>query len=399
MTTGTVSAGHMTATLPRQDRRMRPLRLRATATVVLLLATVAVASAPSATSAPSANAVRMNEIQVIGTHNSYHRELSFAEKQVQQQEHGDANFWNLEYSHASLPTQFGAENVRSLELDVFPDPEGGLYADPLVRREAGLPALDDPAYQQPGFKVLHWADHDYGTVCVTFAQCLRQVRDWSRENPGHAPISILLEMKSTDPAMEDRGGPTSPPWTGEMLVDLDAEIRAVFGEEDIITPDDIRQPGKTLEQSVLEDGWPTLRAARGEVMFMLNQGTAPATQQYLDGHPNLEGRVLFPNSRPGQDHAAFIGYDDPTGANEATIREFVEQGYLVRTRADVPFAEAASGDTGRLRAALDSGAQIISTDFPVVGLAARYGSDYVAELPGGRTARCNPVNAPARCLL
>ncbi|MGP3969077.1 phosphatidylinositol-specific phospholipase C1-like protein [Streptomyces sp. 6N223] len=379
-----------------------PFRLRASATVAVLLAAAGVASvpgaAPAAPAASSAPAVRMNEIQVIGTHNSYHRELSFEEKQIQQQEHGDANFWNLEYSHASLPAQFGAERVRSLELDVFPDPEGGLYAEPLVRGEAGLPPLDDPAYQRPGFKVLHWADHDYGTNCVAFADCLRQVRQWSRANPTHAPLSILLEMKSTDPAMEEMGGPTSPLWNGAMLEDLDAEIRSVFGEEDLITPDDIRRPGQTLEQSVLQDGWPALRASRGTVMFLLNQGTAPATLEYLDGHPNLENRVLFPNSLPGQDHAAFIGHDDPLGANEATIRDFVERGYLVRTRADVPFAEASSGDTERLRAALDSGAQIISTDFPVVGLAARHGSDYVAELPGGHAVRCNPVNAPAQCV-
>jgi hypothetical protein len=77
----------------------------------------------------------------------------------------------------------------------------------------------------------------------------------------------------------------------------------------------------------------------------------------------------------------------------------VEQGYFVRTRSDVPFTEAASGDTTRLRAALASGAQMISTDFPVTGLAARHGTDYTAELPGpgAPPVRCNPVNAPRGC--
>lgn len=63
----------------------------------------------------------------------------------------------------------------------------------------------------------------------------------------------------------------------------------------------------------------------------------------------------------------------------------------------MPFTEARSGSTGRLKAALDSGAQMISTDFPVIGLSARHGSDYTAELPGGATVRCNPVNAPTGC--
>ena len=71
------------------------------------------------------------------------------------------------------------------------------------------------------------------------------------------------------------------------------------------------------------------------------------------------------------------------------------KGYFVRTRSDVPLDQASSGDTGMLRDALTSGAQMVSTDFPVPGLAARYGSDYVAELPGGSSAvRCNPVTVP-----
>lgn len=51
----------------------------------------------------------------------------------------------------------------------------------------------------------------------------------------------------------------------------------------------------------------------------------------------------------------------------------------------------------RLHGSLASGAQLISTDFPEVGMSARYGSDYVAALPGGSPARCNPVNAPPGC--
>jgi hypothetical protein len=34
---------------------------------------------------------------------------------------------------------------------------------------------------------------------------------------------------------------------------------------------------------------------------------------------------------------------------------------------------------------------------PVPGMAARYGSDFVAALPTGGVARCNPVNARTNC--
>jgi Phosphoinositide phospholipase C, Ca2+-dependent len=75
----------------------------------------------------------------------------------------------------------------------------------------------------------------------------------------------------------------------------------------------------------------------------------------------------------------------------------VRDGYLVRTRSDVPLATVTANDPAMLQAALVSGAQLISTDFPQIGMTGRYDSDYVARLPGGLPARCNPVNAPRGC--
>lgn len=75
----------------------------------------------------------------------------------------------------------------------------------------------------------------------------------------------------------------------------------------------------------------------------------------------------------------------------------MRRGYFVRTRSDVPLQTVAENDRSMLDAALASGAQLISTDFPQIGMSARYGSDFVAALPGGGPARCNPVNAPPGC--
>ncbi|MEU4697658.1 phosphatidylinositol-specific phospholipase C1-like protein [Nonomuraea dietziae] len=366
--------------------------------VTALLAATALAVLSSAAPAVGTTArsdVRINQIQTIATHNSYHREVTDAEKDVQRKT--DANWWNLQYSHAALPHQFASQRVRGIELDVFPDPQGGLYSKPLVRRDAGLPPLDDPDLTKPGFKVLHWGDHDYATTCSALVTCLRQVRDWSDANPGHVPITILTELKTTDPAKEAVGGAKSGPWTAALLDALDTEIRTVFPDDRLITADDVRRPGLSLEESVLRHGWPRLSDSRGKVLFFMDNQSAAVQTPYLAGRPNLEGRVLFTNSRPGRPDAAFIGWNDPLGANTAQIQDFVRRGYYVRTRSDVPFTEARSGDTTRLKAALDSGAQMISTDFPVIGLSARNGSDYVAELPGGAIARCNPLVAPRGC--
>ncbi|WP_079166507.1 Ca2+-dependent phosphoinositide-specific phospholipase C [Streptomyces oceani] len=58
---------------------------------------------------------RLNEIQAMATHNSYHREVSFAEQKVM--ERHAPTFRNLLYSHASLLKQLERERVRGIELD------------------------------------------------------------------------------------------------------------------------------------------------------------------------------------------------------------------------------------------------------------------------------------------
>jgi hypothetical protein len=365
-----------------------------TAAAALALVAVAGASPPVGT-----GSVRLNELQAIGTHNSYKRETSEAE-QAEYDEiiatPGDYDQF-LAYSHATIPNQFGRQNVRGLELDLFGDPAGGLYVEPLVRKRLGLGPLPDPAWREPGVKVLHIVDFDYETTCVLLVTCLEEVDTWSDANPNHVPLTILLELKLSDSRAVANGGVVAPPWDASALDALDAEIRSVFEEDEFISPDDVRRPGLTLEQSVRTFGWPTLADSRGQVIFLLDNDPGPIRTAYTAGRPNLEGRVIFTNSRVGQTDAAFIKRNEPRGANTAQIQDLVRQGYLVRTRSDVPLATVTSGDTSMLEAALVSGAQVISTDFPEVGMSARYGSDYVARLPEGGPARCNPVNARPNC--
>ena len=89
--------------------------------------------------------------------------------------------------------------------------------------------------------------------------------------------------------------------------------------------------------------------------------------------------------------------NDPRGANQAEIQRLVSKGYLIRTRSDEPMATIRDKDYSRLGIALASGAQVVTTDWPVAGMAARYDSDFVAKLPGHTAVRCNPVTAPKWC--
>jgi hypothetical protein len=337
--------------------------------------------------------LRLNQIQVIGTHNSFHRAPPSDE--LEQLAALDAQAAaERAYSHAPIGEQLAEQRIRQLELDVFVDSQGGRYADPALRADDAepMPAVMD----EPGIKVLHEQDVDYHSVCPALRQCLEEVAAWSDANPAHVPVAIHVQLKD-GPLIFDVADQATPElWTAEQLDALDAEIRDVFDEGELITPDEVRAGAATLEEAVLADGWPTLGESRGKVMFlMINSGQYRDT--YRDGHPVLEGRVLFTNAEPGQPDAAYVGVDDPV-VDGARIAELVELGYLVRTRADANGVEAQATDTTRLDAALASGAHWIATDYPGPdGARAQYGTDFVAQLPGFVPARCNPVTAPDDC--
>lgn len=334
-----------------------------------------------------AQPLRLTEIQLIGSHNSYHAGISPNEMAFLRKMNPKAAD-SLDYTHPSLTTQLN-DGVRQLELDVFADVKGGRFANPAHPRmaaKAGFPA--DPPYEfaaamlKPGFKVLHVQDLDYRSNCQPFTGCLEEIRTWSKAHPGHLPIFLLIENKHDTPRPEYMVKPEE--MTAAMFDALDAEIRSVFRAEELITPDVVRGSFPTLDRAVLEKGWPSLESSRGKFVFLLDQEVA--TPIYTQGHPALEGRVLFTNAKAGTPDAAFIKMNDPRSPQ---IAELVRKGYLVRTMTDSGPEGVRTNDTRRRDAALGSGAQLLSTDYPYVEKAP--GSGYHVEFPSGVIARCNPV--------
>ena len=71
---------------------------------------------------------RINQVQVIGTHNSYHIEPHpTIMKMINAAGRQGAG---IEYTHRPLATQFSQFGIRQIELDVRADPDGGRYANP-----------------------------------------------------------------------------------------------------------------------------------------------------------------------------------------------------------------------------------------------------------------------------
>ncbi len=339
------------------------------------------------------NCLHLNQIQVLGSHNSYKQPVT-PEILAVLRAFDPALASSLEYWHAPLEEQFAEQAIRQIELDVFADPEGGLYAKRVGLGVVGLPNTPPPELLQPGFKVLHVQDLDFNASCLTFVDCLRQVDAWSDANPTHLPVAILVELKDEPIPDPFSFGFVVPHVIGPSELDaLDAEIRSVFTEDEMITPDDVRGTRATLEEAVLAGDWPTLERAQGQVLFLMDNGGADRAA-YAAGRPSLEGRVLFTNSEPGSPDAAFVKVNDPI-PNVARIQGLVAAGYVVRTRADEPTVQARSGDTTQRDAAVASAAQWVSTDYPLAGTSPF--SSYYASIPLGAPARCNPVNTGPRC--
>lgn len=358
----------------------------AAGTALLFLASLCAADEP-----------RINQIQVIGTHNSYSQPADPRVFQVMapllqpmmdamfqhmpaeararfQDEHpnplaGDLAA-GLEYRFPSIETQLRS-GLRSLEFDLNVDHEGGRFLEPLsyrLLRERGEDNLE-PLYvdslKAPGLKTLHMADVDFRSSCPTFRLCLQQMRSWSEANPGHSPVYVLLEPKLGNLVAALPDATQVVPFDAPAFAEMDASIREVLGSERVITPDQVRGTHATLEAAALAHAWPTVAQARGKFVFLMITvaGNMQAYAPYLEGHPSLEGRMAFVSGRPGMPYTAFVMLDNALNHGQEITR-LVRKGYLVRTRADIDTGEARSGDTRRRDAALASGAQIVSTDYP-----------------------------------
>jgi hypothetical protein len=346
--------------------------------------------------------VHLNQIQVIGSHNSYHTGIAPSERKLIEQQNPKA-MRALDYEHPPMAEQLD-HGVRQLEIDVYADTKGGRYAHPAIVgkvADAGLPADPefDPNHEmlKPGFKVMHVLDVDQRSSCHLFTACLQGIRTWSRQHPAHLPVFILVETKQGRPGTQTANGPE--PFTAATFDALDAEILSVFSKSEIITPDQVRGDYESLSEAVQmtgkpntghHGGWPTLAESRGKVVFLLDQ--RPVTSVYTAGHTALRGRVLFTNAVPGTPDAAFT--EENSGTKEE-IDALARQGYLIRTRSDDGTEEARTNNHTRADVALASGAQMISTDYPP-GEPSRW-TGFLVGLPQGLIARCNPITAPAGC--
>jgi hypothetical protein len=334
--------------------------------------------------------LRLDQLQVVATAESYKQRPEKALLNLIRMG-GKKSVEALDYGQAPLATQLDGD-VRGLQFDVAYDPKGGAYKSPAGASMAMELLPDDYVKEmaKPGFKVIHVLDVDYRSSCLALQDCLKQVAQWSQAHPRHLPIMITLTVNDTKTPMP---GATKPLDCDQTAMNaLDAEIRAVFAPDSMITPDQIQGRRASLREAALAHAWPTLANARGKVIFVLND--AAKTKAYQGSRKSLEGRAMFVAADEASPLAAFISVPDPV-KDGGRIRQAVRDGFMVLTRADEDTREARQNNAERRDAAFASGAQIVQTDFamadPAIG-------PYRVSLKDNPDAMCGKALAPEHCV-
>jgi hypothetical protein len=254
--------------------------------------------------------LRLDQLQLKGSHNSYHRAPRWALSRA------------FRYSHAPLEVQLEEQGVRHLEIDV--------------------------RYANGDLRVNHAPIVDARSTCTRFHDCIRRVKRWSKAHPLHVPIFVFVQPKEGMVSAE----------LDDKLELLDREIGRVFSRHDLLMPSDVAGSFPTLRKAVMEQGWPALASSRGKVAFVLF-GHSRLVHKYAKNRPCLEGRRMFvAGASSGAPYVAVLSIDDPV-ARQSDILHAVQDHLLVRTRADA----GAQRSLTRRNAAIASGAHFIGSDF------------------------------------
>jgi hypothetical protein len=271
--------------------------------------------------------LKLNEIKMLASHNSYKKNSTalgrFFVKLGSSAEEADS----LNYSYKTLTQQFRA-GIRSMEFDL--------------------------RLRKTQFTLTHVPLVDNSSVAPDFSMALEEIELYSRYNPNHVPIIILIEIKDDwmilDHALQKIDQ--------EKLIILNTLIKEKLGDT-LFQPKDMILENMTLKETITDFSWPSLSSLRGKVIMVLHPGGF--TDDYVDIDPTLFDLAMFPgvySDQVSRDYSAFVVENNPESAQ---IPLLVSQNFIVRTRIDSDLYFS----TELMQAALLSGAQILTSDYTI----------------------------------
>lgn len=304
----------------------------------------------------AATILRANDVQTIGTHNSYHIKPPVAL----------AKEWR--YTHRGLREQLEL-GVRSLVRFSTIKLRAPLNQASQTYYDCRLQELDvhyDPIART--FGVYHEPFVDCLSTCGCLTACMREVASWSASNPGHSMLKVVVEPKFNIDAFNPYQGAEG---TAHMRA-LQNHLMAVWPADKVLTPAMVQGDAPTMRDAIRSCGWPSDHETRGHAMFILDAWTENADAGVaLRALPEHE-RLFFIRGSDAdaiQDDVAVVELSScecratmDADACATDTKRLVSDGYIVRAAMNVA-ACVARNTTALEVGMLHAGVQILATDF------------------------------------
>ncbi len=283
-----------------------------------------------------ASGVRFNEVAFIGTHNSYKIGATRQYKEL--------------YDALDVAT-FGLIGKETAEFE----------ADTLTQQlELGIRNLEldieTVTGEKTGFVISHIPYLDNVSSCYDFATALEEVKLWSLNNPGHLPVTLIVEPKRGVVPIEGMRG-----FNIDYANLLDELVRDALGEC-LLTPADMMGEYASFKEMREADGWLPLGDTMGKILVLLHDSSA--TTKFIKQDESIKSRAMFPVLRyedRNKSYTSFILDNEPDIALRHQQENIDKCNLVVRTRADSfpNFSEKRYETVNKCRS------QIISSDYVV----------------------------------
>ncbi len=301
--------------------------------------------------------IKFNEMSFLATHNSYQTSAINETKnlygKLSDLTFGIYDDSAIEFKSETLTDQLNC-GLRSFEIDIETFDRDG----------------------EISFTCMHSPYFEMSTSCYDFSLMLKEIAMWSDNNPDHLPITVIIEPKSSFLPLKDMKY-----FNVDYAVALDETLRDGLGEK-LFTPADMLRDYESFGEMRAADDWCKVKDMLGKVLFLLHEGKV--TEDYIALDPSIRSQAMFPMLREedaDRDCTSFILCNDPESLLEIEDEVITEKKIMVRTRAD-KFGQITDE---RREDAFASGANIISTDYPV--RTDNEKGDYVVAFIGKTTVR------------
>lgn len=299
--------------------------------------------------------LKFNELRYTATHNSYETpaidEVKKLFSNLSELTFGLVDAKTADFYSPTLTDQLCA-GIYSLELDIeVLDNNGDIT-----------------------FTCMHAPQFQMNTSCYDLELAMKEIKMWSDNNPDHLPITIIIEPKDSFLPMKNLKA-----LDVDYALELDKMLHRALGDK-LFTPADMMRDYESFGAMRRADDWCEVKDMLGKVLILMHD--CRTTQDYIELDESIKTQAMFPILRENdfeRDCASFIILNKPVEEWDLINEAINEKKFIVRTRAD-KFTEVSEE---RCEYAFNSGAQIISTDYPVKLTSAQ--DDYTVSFGNNKT--------------